>query len=416
MSAAPASPTPKPYGSAKDLPSYRELSQQIHVLGSITLFVMRAQRKKILAIRHDLDRLVAVVDEFYDRLGVQQWIFHDQLNIVELETILAQTATAEAAEQRLIELYRDRETLSLWILRLNAHHGLKVRRRQIQRAFDHYFADEFDSATLQLIAVMDGFVNDFQPAARRGLAAREPEEMAAWDSVVGHHLGLTHAMKAFHKTFKKRVDEEVFEIHRHGMVHGSIVNFDNVVVATKAWCMLFAVADWACATTKAAAPALPEPRWGTLWPQIQQLYAQRRFRDEFVPSQLLPSDPSFDNQDVVVQATAFLQAWRYQRWGLVARFAPPTSAGRAKRSAVQAKAMLERHRLGAFTVSQVCFDVACAAQIHAQAELNGIPGEITFRMVSYGPTGVVGIPGEPEVNWLLATWMAPRPVESGLAG
>ncbi|MFD5180534.1 hypothetical protein ACFWM1_32310 [Nocardia sp. NPDC058379] len=415
MSAVPVSPTPKPYGSAKDLPSYRELSQQIKVLGSITRFAMRAQRKQILAIRHDLDRLVTVVDEFYDRLGVRQWIFHDLLNVAELETILAQTATAEAAEQRLIELYRDRDTLSLWILRLNAHHGLKVRRRQIQRAFQHYFADEFDSATLQLIAVMDGFVNDFQPAARRGLAAREPAEMAAWDSVVGHHLGLTHAMKAFRKTFRKRVDEEVFEVHRHGMVHGSIVNFDNVVVATKAWCMLFAVADWARATTKAAAPALPEPSWGTLWPQILQHYAQLRFRDEFVPSQLLPGDPGFDDQDIVVRATAFLEAWQHQRWGLVAGFAPLPAAGQAKRSAVQAKAMLEHQELGTFTISRVCFDVACAAQIHAQAELDGIPGEIIFRMVSYRRAGGLGIPGEPEVDWLLATWTAPRLVNSGLA-
>ncbi|NKY37224.1 hypothetical protein HGA13_29745 [Nocardia speluncae] len=416
MSAASVSPTPKPYGSAKDLPSYRELNRQIQVLGSITHLAMRTQRKPILAIRHDLDRLVAVVDEFYDRLGVRQWIFHDLLNIAEIEKILAQTTTAEAAEQRLIELYRDRDTLSLWILRLNAHHGLKVRRRQIQRAFEHYFSDEFDSATLQLIAVMDGFVNDFQPAARRGLAAREPAEMVAWDSVVGHHLGLTHAMRAFRKTFKKRVDVEVFEVHRHGMVHGSIVNFDNVVVATKAWCMLFAVSDWARATTNAAAPALPEPSWDTLWPQIQQHCAQRRFHEEFVPSQLLPGDPGFDDQDVVVQATAFLRAWQHQRWGLVAGFAPPPSTGQAKQSAVQAKAMLERHRLGAFTISRVCFDVACAAKIHAKADLDGVPGEITFRMVSYGPTGALGIPGEPEVDWLLATWMAPRPVKPELAG
>ncbi|MBK9343935.1 MAG: hypothetical protein IPN07_13140 [Dehalococcoidia bacterium] len=103
---------------------------------------------------------------------------------------------------------------------------------------------------LHLIAVMDGFVNDFEPGERQGLHSRQPGEMAAWDSVVGHHMGLTHAMATFTKTIKKRVGDEVFELHRHGIMHGSVVRFDNVVVATKAWNMLFAVADWATETTR----------------------------------------------------------------------------------------------------------------------------------------------------------------------
>ena len=117
----------------------------------------------------------------------------------------------------------------------------------------------FDSAAFHLIAVMDGFVNDFEPDVRRGLASRDPDSMTAWDSVVGHHLGLTNALKDYQKTIKKRVDEEVLELHRHGIVHGAITKFDNVVVATKAWNMLFAVADWATATTKARQPEAPKP-------------------------------------------------------------------------------------------------------------------------------------------------------------
>ena len=50
---------------------------------------------------------------------------------------------------------------------------------------------------------MDGFVNDFEPDVRRGLASRDPDAMTAWDSVVGHHMGLTNALKAY-KTIKKR--------------------------------------------------------------------------------------------------------------------------------------------------------------------------------------------------------------------
>ena len=89
--------------------------------------------------------------------------------------------------------------------------------------------------------------------------AREPDEMVAWDSLVGHHKGLLAVMPEFLRTFKKRRDDEVFELHRHGIVHGTITNYNNKVVATKAWNMLGAVADWAAAKEKEAELAEPKP-------------------------------------------------------------------------------------------------------------------------------------------------------------
>jgi hypothetical protein len=64
---------------------------------------------------------------------------------------------------------------------------------------------------LLLLSVMDGFVNDVDASRRRGLHARGPDEMVAWDSVVGHHLGLTHAHAGFTKTFKRTSTDEVRE-------------------------------------------------------------------------------------------------------------------------------------------------------------------------------------------------------------
>src|SRR5690606_1780338 len=127
--------------------------------------------------------------------------------------LLAETADADMAEQRLIEMYRDHDTTWLWHLKLRRHEGLQARIHQIDRAREHYEAGAFDSCVLQLIAVMDGFVNDFQPDRRQGLHARSPEDMTAWDSVTGHHFGLTHAMTTFTRTIKKRIDEEVYELY-----------------------------------------------------------------------------------------------------------------------------------------------------------------------------------------------------------
>ena len=126
------------------------------------------------------------------------------MSLPDVEAILDETTTPEAAEQRLIEIYRETDRLAFWTRRLYGVEGLRERSHQIERAREHYFADQFDSAALHLIAVMDGFVNDFEPDRRRDLASRDPDDMTAWDSVVGHHLGLTNALKAYKKPVKKR--------------------------------------------------------------------------------------------------------------------------------------------------------------------------------------------------------------------
>jgi hypothetical protein len=41
--------------------------------------------------------------------------------------------------------------------------------------------------------------------------------------------------------------------------HPDLVNFDNDIVATKAWNRLFAVADWAASRQKRAIPPDPKP-------------------------------------------------------------------------------------------------------------------------------------------------------------
>lgn len=60
-------------------------------------------------------------------------------------------------------------------------------------------------------------------------------------------------------------------------MHGAITHFDNPVVATKAWNMLFAVADWATATIKARAPQPEEP---SLSDTFEQLRRNKRIRDQ----------------------------------------------------------------------------------------------------------------------------------------
>lgn len=409
MPSDPAIGPSKPYGSAKDLPSYRELSQQIQGGKLLTLFIARDQRKKLIEVEEQIERLIRVVDDFYDRLGSRNWIFHDMLSVDRIEQILAETADAESAEQRLIDLYRDPETTKWWILRLRAHDGLRRRLHQIERARDHYDAGQFDSCTLQLIAVMDGFVNDFEPGERKGLHSRDPDDMAAWDSVVGHHLGLTHAMATFTKTIKKRVDDEVFEVYRHGIIHGSVVNFDNVIVATKAWNMLFAVADWATATRKAAEPKESPPTWSDTWATLTRHAAYKKYERDFVPSTIESSDSGFASDEIVMLASEFLEAWKHGQWGIVAKFTPPT-LGRLRSDgqvARQARDAFAQHDLQHWSIESVTYDQASAATVLARATVRDQETVLRFRMVFWDVQANVAIPGRDAGAWSLAVW-APR--------
>lgn len=124
---------------------------------------------------------------------------------------------------------------------------------------------------------------------------------------------------------QEREDEQVFEVYRHGIVHGSIISFDNIIVATKAWSMLFAVADWATATQNVAEPPTPNPTWRDTWSALKRHAAFKKYQDKFTPSELGATDPDFDSDDVVLRAGEFPDAWKQARWGLIVPSVPPKS-------------------------------------------------------------------------------------------
>ena len=86
---------PSAYGSAADLPSYRELTQEIQGFKLLTLFIARGQREEILVVERQMKRLTRVVDDFYERLGPRNWIFHDMLSVDSIEQLLAETSDGD---------------------------------------------------------------------------------------------------------------------------------------------------------------------------------------------------------------------------------------------------------------------------------------------------------------------------------
>ena len=396
----------RPYGTARDLPSFREMEQFLAGGKFLTRVIARDQRQELLKIEAEIVRLADVVDEFYDRLGPRNWVFHDMLSVDKIELLLSETSNPEDSERRLIEMYRDPDSSMWWTMRVRSHEGLKARYGQIERAQQHYKDDQFDSCVLQLVAVMDGFVNDFEPGARKGLTSRDPDAMTAWDSVVGHHMGLTHALKTFTKTIKKRVDEEVTDVYRHGIMHGSVVNFDNVVVATKAWNLLYAVADWAAATTKAAKPTAPQPTFREVMSKVARSSRYKRVNENFEPREIDLRYPEAEDETAIEAVFGFLAAWKRGRWSEVADFQPPQLRGsrRPGELARDAKATFERYGLSGYEVHSIIRDMASTIAVQASGVVEGERRDFTFRMMSQTEDQQLALPEDENVVWTVCIW------------
>src|SRR5207245_9850382 len=92
--------------------------------------------------------------------------------------------------------------------------------------------------------------------------------LSAGDGPISHHKGIGSVHRIFFKQIRVTITEPVEELYRNGIMHGTVLNFDNIIVATKAWNMLFAVMDWATAKTEAEAPKPPEKTWQEVMNQM----------------------------------------------------------------------------------------------------------------------------------------------------
>ena len=202
--------------------------------------------------------------------------------------------------------------------------------------------------------------------ARRGLHTRDADEMVVWDGVAGHHLGLGHAHVSFTKGFRKTSDVECTELHRHGILHGMILNYDNIVVATKAWNRLFAVADWATSRDKQAIPVEPRPTWGQLLKQLACTAAARKALDEWCPCTLHPGDPGFEDHEAFRSTAAYLTVWQRKNYGAMAAHIPNVLAEQTQSAtAGMVRSVMQFHDLREFSIGGIQSQTPAACEVTA---------------------------------------------------
>jgi hypothetical protein len=328
---------------------------------------------------------------------------HESLNVEHVRALLDDHESPEDAESALVQLHQDRNTLHWMIKGCFGLPAMRPRVHLLDLAERDYLEGRYYSTVLVLIAVMDGFVNDFEPSVRRGMHARTPSELDAWNSVVGHHKGLTNMLPAFQKTFRALHDDEVFEVYRHGIVHGMVVNFDNAVVATKAWNYLFAVADWARGEIKRKAPAPTTKPWRETFELIAENARDRKALEAFKPHALTKEDPGFEANEAYLACQTFLVFWTRKNYGhmheaMAGLMREEDGSGPAK-----IRVAFEGHELESFDILRLEFTAAAVCIATVRLTVDGKDHERPLRWIRENERNQVAAIGRPG-TWGLMTW------------
>jgi hypothetical protein len=393
-----------PYESAHDLPSFVEMQQQIKGLKLLRFLIPKDSRADIKELERQLKHLGDTVDRFYQVLGSRNWIFHDSLSVDRMAAILDACATPDEAERRLIEYYMDPEDPQALLRPVRAFPALRKRMHLIQCARDDYFAGRYYACVLVLLTVMDGFVNEFE-AVRRGLHARDAEELDAFDAVVGHHMGLMNAHKTFRKSKGATSEEPVYELYRNGIMHGTLLNYDNDIVATKAWNRLFAIVDWAKARVREQQPPKPKPTWSDVWNQLAESARQNRALDAWRPVTLTPADAEFEGHAAYKACDQLLSYWVRKNYGgiagFVARFVRDAYGKSMPRSVNEE---YSQYPLLSYEIRKLEHNAASVCEIDVILELaDGEVRAATLRWMYENEAGDVEVPPRPG-GWGIVLW------------
>lgn len=393
-----------PYDSARDMPKFREVEQQLSVMRLMRSLLPEEEQHLLDAFPAQLDHMADTVDSFYALLGPRNWIFHDDLNLSAMAELVADNESdPESAEQAMIEWYRTADCLSRLVLRLHRHEGLRARMPLLELALADFHSERYYAVVQVLLSVMDGFVNDLTPANRKGLHARDPEGLDAWDSVVGHHLGLTNAHKSFVKSFKVRSAEPVHELHRNGIVHGTLTNYNNLIVATKAWNRLFAVADWACAaeTQQNETARSSEVTLEEIVEHVKSNAEVNAALDAFTPQSLTVDDDALTSHPVYLACNGFLNAWKGRNYGHMARAG--TRALGETVAPIQLRNDYQEHTLTQFRITAVRHRAASVALVETELTIDDMRFTPALTWIREDGNGQSVAPNE-SGEWRLMSW------------
>ena len=344
--------------SIGNLPKVKKLRREASVLGALGWLLRNEDARRVArGITEELDGLVSLVDDFYRLLGDRNWVFSDVLNLDRMRKVVAQP-TPEEAERELIEYLKEKDVLHWMITRLNRFPDMRPRIPLLEKAERDYLEGRYYSSVLVTVSMMDGFVNDAFKAKRRGLHAREAKELHSKDCVATVWDGLPSVQKSYTRSVSAREDKPVYEVYRNGIMHGMITDYDNDVVASKAWCMLFAVGDWVDSVTREQKE--DEGNRQSLGETLRYLSEIRERNAEndiklnaWKKHQVNLEHPISPDDEVLRSCNDFLEAWKAKNYGALGSFFPNTVGMTPGKLAGQARELYSPHPIEEYGIEEI---------------------------------------------------------------
>lgn len=390
------------------LPSIKNLRESLCGFKILALYFGNEETNhEIARIESEISRMVDIVGGFYNHLGHRNWVFSDYLNLDRMESV-SRAKSYDEAEAILISYLREDGVLASQVRRLNKFPDMRPRLHLLEKAAQDYIEERYYSSVLVTVSVADGFVNDINKGQRKGLHARTPEELETEDSVATIPIGLPAFQKEFSKTVGSRVDDEVHEVMRHGLMHGMLTNYDNVYVASKAWCMLFAVCDWADDKLREAESVKQEERdspeeliriFEDAVITHQENLETQRLLDEWKPHQVDLSNPSHEDESVISDITGFLESWKDRNYGKLSSYFPNFTHRTPGQLAGEARELFSDHLIQAYAIELIERNAASVAIATLLIEGDNGSWRAKIRFVKYKDN-------EPVADWEAGTWKA----------
>jgi hypothetical protein len=392
--------------SIGDLPKVKKLRREASALGFLG-WLLRNDDTRTTAhgISEELDGLVSLVDDFYRLLGDRNWVFSDALNLDRMRVVVGKS-TPEEAERELVDYLKEKDALHRMITRLNRFPDMRSRIPLLEKAERDYLEGRYYSSVLVTVSMMDGFVNDAFKAERKGLHAREAGELHSEYCVATVWDGLPSVQKTFTKSFFAREDKPVYEVYRNGIMHGMTVDYDNDVVASKAWCMLFAVGDWVDSVTRAQKEG--EGNRQSLAGTLRHISKMKRRNAEndirlkaWKTHQVDLEHPISPDDEVLRSYNDFLEAWKAENYGAVGSFFPNIMDMTSGKLAGQARELYSPHPIEKYEIEEIDRPAAAVALARIRLRFQSRSWTALIRLCRFGGADLA-------VEWESGAWKVNR--------
>jgi hypothetical protein len=200
-----------------------------------------------------LKRITTLPDRFNELFADRGWIMYEKMDgaVAEAAIKKANSDDIDGAEIDLADYYTE-YILRINIKRMKDIEAFRPRWHLTQKALNDYLEGRYYACVHVIQAVLDGMVNEIYLKAyghHRGFYANDTD-LTACDSISAHSNGLTLLAKTLCRGRNKTRTEGILIPYRHGIVHGTDLDYDNKIVAAKIWAALFATRSWAMMAEK----------------------------------------------------------------------------------------------------------------------------------------------------------------------